>query len=214
MFAAFAQLVEELRAVDSHDDNAPRISFARLAQFPEIFLWGMNADLLDMIENYLQLPVYYHGVSVRREIADGKPNDVRQWHMDPEDRRMCRIIIYLNDVGPGGGPFQFIERRRSLEAAARLGYVSGFVTDARMETRVPRSEWRELTGNQGHAVVADTCRIFHRAQAPHTCDRYSATFSYTSTTPIKRYPRDILPRQAFEYLRARATARQLQSLLG
>jgi hypothetical protein len=212
VFAALAHLVEELRAVDARTDNAPRVSFSRLVAFPEIFLWGMDVQLLDLIENYLQLPVRYHGVSVRREVADGRATDVRQWHMDPEDRRMCRIIIYLNDVEPGGGPFQFIERARTIEAMERLRYHTGFVSDRRMEEHVPRSEWREVTAKKGHVVIADTCRVFHRAQAPQIRDRYSATFSYTSTRPIKSYPRDILPPHMHDYLRERANARQLASL--
>ncbi len=214
MFTAFAQLVEELRAVDPRTDNSPRVSFSRLMDFPEIFLWGMNTTLLDLVENYVQLPVYYHGVSVRREVADGRATDVRQWHIDPEDRRMCRIIIYLNDVDAGGGPFQFIERRHTIEAAKRLGYQSGFVADDRMATCVPRSDWREMTGPKGHAVIADTCRIFHRAQAPLLRDRYSATFSYTSTRPIKWYPRDVLPASTRAYLQRHASERQLAALVG
>lgn len=213
MFAALALLVDELRAADTRADNAPRVSFARLAELPEIFLWGLNVQLLDLIENYLQLPVCYHGVSVRREVADGRATDVRQWHMDPEDRRMCRIIIYLNDVRSGGGPFELIERTRTIEAAKRLSYHSGFVSDRRMEVHVPRSEWREIHADAGYAVVADTCRVFHRAQAPRTADRYSVTFSYTSTRPIKRYPQDALPPRMFEYLREHANARQLATLL-
>jgi hypothetical protein len=188
--------------------NAPRLPLHRLMDFPEIYMWGLDRRLLDFIENYVGLPIRYHGADIRREVADGKVNDVRQWHIDAEDQRMFKIILYLNDVEVGGGPFQYLPRALTIETARRLHYGSGFVTDEAMSAVLPPSEWIECLAKAHSAVMADTCKIFHRAQPPRTRDRYSITFSWTSTSAVKAYPTMPISDEAFSYIHAHTDERQ------
>lgn len=208
MLAAAHRLADELRSDLPAKDNAPRVSTERLMQFPEVYFWGLNERLLSVAENYIQLPVHYEGVSIRREIADGMSTDVRQWHLDPDDRRMCRMILYLNPVQEGGGPFEYIERTRTRAIAHKLHYASGFVSERRMATVSDQTAWRQVLGPHHHAVLADTCRVFHRAQAPRFADRYTATFTWKSRTPLKRYPAEVLPDEIKNYVRLHGTPRQ------
>jgi hypothetical protein len=212
MFAAAETLTAELRSVKVNGDNAPRIPYARLMELPEIYAWGLSERLLSIAENYIGLPVRYHGADVRREVADGQPNDVRLFHIDTEDHRMLRVILYLNDVHPGGGPFEYIPREQTLAVVKKLHYGSGFVSDERMAQALPRAEWRLATGSAHTAAFADTCRVFHRAQAPTTIDRYSVTFTWTSTTPVKSYPSMRIPDKAYAFVTSRATERQRAAL--
>lgn len=212
--AALDKLVTELREMPMGGDNQPRISAKRLMDFPEIYLWGINERLLNLVENYIGLPVWYHGVDVRREVADGKSSDVRQWHMDAEDRRMFRAIVYLNEVQPGGGPFEYISREQSARAARKLHYGSGFVTDPEMTGVIPPSQWVQVTAKAYSAVFADTCSVFHRAQPARILDRYSITFSWTSRTPLKTYPTPPLSDTARAYVTSRTNERQRSALPG
>ncbi len=212
--AALDKLVAELREMPAGGDNQPRISAKRLMDFPEVYLWGLNERLLNLVENYIGLPIWYHGVDVRREVADGKTSDVRQWHMDAEDRRMFRAIVYLNDVEPGGGPFEYIPRERSAQGARKLHYGSGFVTDAEMTAAIPPSQWVEVTKKAHSAVFADTCSVFHRAQAARHRDRYSITFSWTSRTPLKTYPTAPLSDTARAFVTSHTNERQRSALPG
>jgi hypothetical protein len=212
-FASLYKLVPELEAAKPVGaDNSPRISAKRIMDFPEIYLWGLNERLLNLVENYVGLPIRYHGVDVRREIADGKPNDVRQFHIDTEDHRMFRAVLYLNDVDVGEGPFEFIDRETSVEAARKLHYGSGFVSDQAMERVVPRSAWTQATAKAKCGAFADTCRVFHRAQAPRTKDRFSATITWMSTTPIKTYPSVPLSDSLYSFLSSRISERQASVL--
>ncbi len=149
MFAAAETLADELRSVKVNGDNAPRIPYARLMELPEIYAWGLSERLLSIAENYIGLPIRYHGADVRREVADGQPNDVRLFHIDTEDHRMLRVILYLNDVKPGGGPFEYIPREQTLAVVKKLHYGSGFVSDERMAQALPRS--RMATGDRKRA---------------------------------------------------------------
>jgi hypothetical protein len=208
MLAACEKLVGELRAQPTNGGNAPRLPIHRLMDFPEIYLWGLNERLLDLIENYVGLPIRYHGADLRREIADGKVNDVRQWHIDAEDWRMFKIILYLNDVAPGGGPFQYLPRAVTVETAKRLGYGSGFVSDEAMAAVLPRERWVECLAKAHSAVAADTCKVFHRAQPPRTAERYSITFSWTSNVAVKSYPATPMTDASLEYVVSKLNARQ------
>lgn len=208
MVSACQVLVEELRAMPRNGGNAPRLPIERLMERPEIYMWGLNRRLLDFIENYVGLPIRYHGADLRREVADGKLDDVRQWHIDAEDRRMFKIILYLNEVRPGGGPFQYLPRSVTMEAARKLRYGSGFVADDAMSAAVPRGDWVECLAPSLTAVMADTCKVFHRAQPPRSADRYSITFSWTSTTAVKTYPTMPLSEKARSYILSHADERQ------
>jgi hypothetical protein len=208
MLAACDVLARELQGMPLNGSNAPRLPIDRLMKLPEIYMWGLDTRLLDFIENYVGLPIRYHGADLRRELADGKLTDVRQWHVDAEDRRMFKIILYLNEVSQGGGPFQYLSRGVTVDVVGRLRYGSGFVSDDAMNAVLPRSRWNECLGNAHTAIMADTCKVFHRAQPPRTKDRYSITFSWTSTTAVKSYPTMPLSAEAMAYIQSHTDERQ------
>jgi hypothetical protein len=209
VLAGLEQLASELKGMATKGNNAPRLPISRLLEIPEIYLWGLDERLLDIVESYIGLPVHYHGADVRREIADGATTDVRQWHIDAEDHRMFKIIAYLDhDVTNVGGPFEYMTRETSLRAARRLHYVSGFVTDARMKKAVPVTEWRMATGPKHTANIADTCAVFHRAKPPTQVDRYSVTFSWTSRKAMKTYASMPMAQETYDALLSRLSPRQ------
>ncbi len=65
-------------------------SSTQLMEYPEIFLWGLEERLLNIIENYLGLPIAYHGLYFRRDLANGIQRKTRFWHIDKEDRLATR----------------------------------------------------------------------------------------------------------------------------
>lgn len=208
MLTGLSTLVNELKALPAAGNNAPRLPISRLLEIPEIYLWGLDERLLDLVECYIGLPVHYHGADLRREIADGVTNDVRQWHIDAEDHRMFKIIAYLNDVTEVGGPFEYMTRQTSERAARALRYVSGFVPDAAMEKVMPRDNWRAATGPSFTGNVADTCAVFHRARPPTKVDRYSITFSWTSRRPMKTYASMPMVQETYDSLTRGLSPRQ------
>lgn len=150
-----------------------------------LWQWGMRPEVLDLVENYLGVPVRYYGPLVHRECADGRMVDTRQWHRDIEDFRMMKILVWLNDVDEEGGPFTYVPRGPSEAAARTLRYVGGFVDDERFAALVPRESWRRATGPQWTAGVPDPVAIFHRAAPPVARDRYSVTFTWMTRRPFK-----------------------------
>lgn len=205
--AVAGRFVARLRE-DTSPKPCVRISPEELASDSALFKWGLADENLDLAECYIGLPVHYLGVEVKRERPDGVATDVRQWHIDVEDRRMMKIIVYLSDVDEGCGPFEYLDRARTKRAVQSLNYWSGFVPDATMDGAVSEREWLRATGPRLSGVFVDTCRLFHRAKPPTTTDRYSMTFSYSSTTPYQVFPEFMQTRKTLLRLRSELTPRQ------
>jgi CheY-like chemotaxis protein len=148
----------------------------------EIMFWGLGERLLNIIENYIGLPLLFHGVDLRRDIGDAPITDARQWHLDIDDERMVKIIVYLNDVGDRRGPFEYISRSLTTQIRDSLNYTTGFISETAMSETISSENWKTCTAKAGSVVIIDPCNIFHRAK-PAQRDRYSITFGYTSRMP-------------------------------
>jgi hypothetical protein len=184
-----------------------------LREFPEFLWWGLESKLLDIIENYIQVPILYQGYAVRRSIADGKYSGVRRWHIDWEDRCVIKVIIYLNDVAAGDGPYEYIERDTTLKAIEALNYYNlGYLSDAEMKEAVAPINWTTCLGEQGTVIISDTSSVFHRAQPPTNNDRYSITFCYTSANPLVIWPNPPVSRQEWEKIDSQLNHRQRNCL--
>ena len=184
-----------------------------LGESAEILLWALEPKLLNIIENYIGLPILYQGFAVRRSVADGQYSGVRRWHMDWEDRRIIKIIIYLNDVEAGGGPYEYIKKDISANAIAPLDYYNlGFLSDAEMQQGASPLDWTACLGKQGSVVITDTSNVFHRAQPPTIKDRFSITFCYTSAHPLVVWRPRKISREKWELVDRQLSSRQRNCL--
>ena len=184
-----------------------------LREFTEILLWALEPKLLDIIENYIGLPILYQGFAMRKSIADGLNSGVRRWHIDWEDRRIIKIIIYLNDVAAGGGPYDYISRNITSEAIDKLNYYNlGYVSDSEMNKVVPKSDWTSCLGKVGSMVISDTSSVFHRAQPPTERERFSITFCYTSAMPQVLWRGRKITQQQWELIDSSTNQRQKSCL--
>lgn len=207
------KLLPELLKFSSNENHVISLPLFKLIKFPEIFIWGLEEGLLNIIENYIGLPISYHGAHFRREIANGKLIDVRQWHTDVEDHRMVKIIVYLNDVSLNGGPFEYISKHSTSLLRQTLQYSSGFVSDEVIKTLVPTSNWKPCTGRYGTVIFSDTRNVFHRAKPPVVTDRFSITFYYTSRRPRTIFSKVIFSRDELLEILSRLSRRQRQCIL-
>jgi hypothetical protein len=213
LLTSIEKLLPELLVFSSNGKHSISFPLSKLMEYPEIVLWGLEERLLNIVENYIGLPVLYHGVDFRREIANEKLIGLRQWHLDVEDHRMVKIIIYLNDVSLNGGPFEYISKNSTSLLRQTLQYSSGFVSDEIIKTLVPTSDWKPCTGRSGTVIFSDTRSVFHRAKPPVEADRFSITFSYTSRRPIKIFSKVTLSRDELLEISSRLSRRQKQCIL-
>lgn len=154
-----------------------------VASSREIVRFGLSERLLDLAEAYLGVPVAYDGVTIQYTVADGRTVSSRSWHRDREDRRMVKLCVYLNDVGPEDGPFELVS---DPAFGAEDGYHLSSGREALLGTsggpRVIRCD-----GPAGTAVFADTASYFHRGRPTLRRDRAAVFFSYFARVPARPY---------------------------
>jgi hypothetical protein len=164
-----------------------------VTDLPDFYNWGKEKRLLNIIENYIGLPVSYHGVHLRKDFPNEKQFGTLLWHRDSEDRNIVKIIIYLSDVKEEHGPFEYIPL--SLTSVyqlsyyriqyelwrARRSYTLG-ISNEILDQIVPKSAWTSCLGPAGTVIFVNTGVLFHhgtlRAQ-----ERSTQFFVYTAKPP-------------------------------
>ncbi|QFS52545.1 phytanoyl-CoA dioxygenase [Nostoc sphaeroides] len=124
--AAESQLTNMEIALSAKHERQSQKNFGSLENpaYPQIFTvtdladffsWGGQERLVNIIENYIGLTIAFQGVHLRRDFANQEPVTTELWHLDAEDRRMIKVIIYLNDVRIEHGPFEYIPKSWTLD---------------------------------------------------------------------------------------------------
>jgi hypothetical protein len=165
-----------VRSASSSDLTAE----ALLSRVPELYLLGLDARILAVVQQYLKLPVAYHGAVLRHSLVDGQFAGPRLWHQDQEDFHVFRMVLYLNDVLPGGGPFEYIPRSTGV---TYRDFGPGDLTNERVERVVPREKWRRCFGPAGTVVLCDTAKVFHHESVQTERDRAVVMIGYSSRRP-------------------------------
>jgi len=163
---------------------ATHLSADRLKTVPEIFRWGASDRLLDLMERYFEVPIAYHGVYLRRDMAIKQAQASNRWHLDMEDRRVIKLVVYLTDVEDGDGSFQHLPREQSLELRRALGPKYHMGPDDQMAQFVPDTEWRSANGPAGTVLISDTAVLYHKGRRPALRDRITLFYDYTSRRPV------------------------------
>ncbi|KST67661.1 phytanoyl-CoA dioxygenase family protein [Mastigocoleus testarum] len=211
-FNTAKKLSSKLGRMPSNGNHLVKLPISESLKYREIFSWSLQEKLINTMENYIQLPLLYHGYEFKREVANGKLVGARRWHQDTEDYRMVKIIIYLNDVDEDNGPFEYIPKHISKLLVKLLRYKSGFVKDETMAKLLSPEHWQTCTGKAGTVIITDVCNMFHRLKAPIRSDRLSLTYSYTSFKPLKLRQKFKLSQADWIELTSELTERQVKCL--
>ncbi|MEH1933046.1 MAG: phytanoyl-CoA dioxygenase [Nostoc sp.] len=187
--AAYHQLSQMENPNNDHlDEKLPQIS--TVTALPEFYAWAIEKRLLNIIENYIGLPVAFHGVHLRKDFKSKHQFGTLLWHSDAEDRRIIKIFIYLNDVEQKAGPFEYIPR--SLTSLFSWNYFrlyyklwkSGYlgIDDEEVKPVIPKSAWKSCPGPAGTVILVDTKNALHHGRV-RTEERSALFFCYTANPP-------------------------------
>ena len=197
---AFSSTSKMLATANSCTDNMvnPRYIHAgyklpqiyTVTDLPEFLNWGIETRLQNIIEHYIGLPVAFHGVHVRKDFPNEKQLETLLWHKDSEDRRMIKVIIYLNDVTEEHGPFEYIplpknplERLNNYRIDYELWRVNFLgINDDTMMKVIPKLAWKSCPGKAGTVIFADVRNILHHGTV-RTQERSTIFFTYTANSP-------------------------------
>ncbi|HIK05665.1 MAG TPA: phytanoyl-CoA dioxygenase [Trichormus sp. M33_DOE_039] len=187
--AAHQQLAQMTATTTQHlSEKLPQIH--TVTDINEFANWGQETRLLQIIENYLGLPVAFHGVHLRKDLPNAHQFGTLLWHKDSEDRKMVKIIIYLNDVAQKHGPFEYVPLHLTSFPAInsyRIDYKlwqSGYlgINDDQLNKIIPKSAWKSCPGTAGTVVIADPRTALHHGTI-RTEERSALFFVYTANPP-------------------------------
>jgi hypothetical protein len=180
----------QMEKVDHHHlaEKLPQIY--TVTDIPEIATWGKEPRLLNLIENYIGLPIAFHGVHLRKDFPSEHQFNTLLWHKDAEDRRIIKVFVYLEDVLEKHGPFEYIPKSLTsifswefyriylqLWLSGHLG-----INDQKLAKIIPKSAWKSCQGKAGTVIIADTKSVLHHGTL-RTEARASLFFCYTAKSP-------------------------------
>jgi len=165
--------------------------FVTESEFIEI---ATEERLLDLVNGYMGMYSYLRSVDVWLNFPTaGGPKETQLWHCDDDDLMNMKVLIYLNDVGDGGGPFCYVPGTHPIgkrKISVRVDR-SGRISDEDMASAIPVAEWKICTGDAKTVILADTCG-YHKGLKPVNEHRLVLALQYTSGRP--RYPRPFVLR--------------------
>jgi hypothetical protein len=173
----------------------------------------LNERFLAIAENYIGTPVAYRGVLARLDMPDGTVRETRIWHLDQEDSRILKIVVYISDVDDDGGPFEYIPASFDQPFHLVHGGKKRVDDEEAFDDAVPQDRRRAVVGPRGTVGFVDTCRILHRGRLPLTGTRKSLFFAYNSLWPMRpSYCGPMFLVDDFKSQGAALTARQAAAL--
>ena len=149
------------------------------------FRFAIDEKITDCVHAYIEIATkfYYFTLNVTTPITEGSEAIYSQrWHRDPEDRKLCKVFLYLNDVDEGTGPFMYV--RGSQEGGKwrywypQVGLRGGAIpSDADVKNHIPPEDIIIGTGRSGTLIFCDTSGL-HRGGYATKNERVMFTAGY------------------------------------
>lgn len=178
--------------------------FNHLDKYPEILEFALSPGMLKVVGDYLgTMPVLkYINAIVSPPVPNNQPEGSQLFHMDVEDSRVARVLLYIDDVDKQTGPFSFLPASISKEVKTKTGYGNRGVP-----YRLPDEEAYKYTskdnlvvtsGKKGDVFICDTSNCFHYGSRGQTKPRRLFMFSFTSDV-LENYHFDTKTREREAY---------------
>lgn len=108
--------------------------------------------------------VYYHLGSIKPVPAGSSEVQSQRWHRDPEEKRMCKLFVYLTDVkDKGSGPFTYVPESVRGQKFGHLfpqrPPAGSYPPDEKVAQAIPEENIKRMTGKAGTVMFCDTTGI-------------------------------------------------------
>lgn len=162
-------------------DGVPTIDLAN-----PFVRFAVDNKILGCINAYMGMftKFYYFTLNVTMPVPEGSEAvQSQRWHRDPEDKKLCKIFLYLSDVDETAGPFTYIRGTQhggKWRALAPQEPPRGSYPPAdKIERIIPREDMLVGTGRAGTIIFCDTSGI-HKGGYATKKERLMFTAGYCS----------------------------------
>lgn len=218
-----------VRAELEHQDRSPDIQSKRKSSFL-VDLWegehrldpehpfhrfSLSKPVLGVVSAYLGMLPKFREFFLQATVpipSGTAAYSSQRWHADPDDRKLVKVFLYLNDVDETAGPFTYIrfshgrgKWRRAFPYAPKR--KSRHPDSAFIDVHIPPEDRVVATGPAGTIIFCDTSGI-HRGGYATGQSRIMYTSVYTTRASAlpTRYPTAPVPFTAASLSRAASYA--------
>jgi hypothetical protein len=195
LLSASRRQLDAMTSPQNYTNNQKLPQIYTVTDLSDFKNWGREERLLNIIENYIGLPIAFHGVHLRKDFPSDNQFGTLLWHKDSEDRRIIKAIVYLSDVEQQHGPFEYVPRK--LTQLSNLNYYriyyqlwkSGYlgINNETLKKIIPESAWKSCPGKAGTIILVDTKSVLHHGTL-RSEERSALFFVYTANPP--KQPQD------------------------
>lgn len=149
---------------------------------------ALSETILNIVHTYMNMwsrLKHYHLAKTLPNFGSTAPTQSQRWHRDPEEKRMCKVFIYLSDVTEEAGPFMYIPHSTWGKQWGKLFPQKTpegvYPEEGAVERRIKKENILTLTGKKGTVIFCDTTGL-HRGGYATREIRLMSTFFYSSPT--------------------------------
>jgi hypothetical protein len=155
------------------------------------FSFCVSRRMLDVANAYLRLMSKLSYVDLwytAQQPASDERVASQNWHVDFDDKHLLKAFVYITDVGPDHGPFEYVPgsqpggRHHAVRPWVPMGY--GRVPDEDVARNVRAEEIATFTGATGTLILCNTSGL-HRGGFATAGPRVLATATYCSPASLK-----------------------------
>lgn len=146
----------------------------------------LNQRIVEIVSVYLeQYPKFRHAfAAITMPVGeDTKAVKSQRWHRDFEDKKLCKVFLYLTDVDETAGPFNYVLESNFANRWGRIfpqrPPVGFYPADGAVEKAIPAEYHKVCTGRAGTIIFADTAGL-HRGGYATQKERIMFTATFTS----------------------------------
>ena len=162
--------------------------------------FAAHPNIVNIVNGYFEMyaKLYYLTLNLTTPVDASKEAIASQrWHRDPEDRKMCKVFLYLNDVDESAGPFMYLTKSRyGLKYGALFPQkppIGVYPDAAILEKAIAKEDIKICTGRAGTIIFCDTSGL-HKGGYAIQKERIMFTAGYRTNgavTPNRiRYPKE------------------------
>ncbi|MEK7503308.1 MAG: hypothetical protein AAB556_02610 [Patescibacteria group bacterium] len=167
-------------------DPKPELDFEN-----EIVKIALDPKVLAIVNSYFGMlgKFYYFTLNITHPVPAGTEAEQSQkWHRDPEDIKMLKMFVYLNDVDDEAGPFIYVPKsnlgnkwNKIFPQRPPIGY---YPQERELEKVVPQSDIKKYVGKAGSVIFGDTTGL-HKGGYATKKERLMLTIGYApSSSPL------------------------------
>jgi hypothetical protein len=164
------------------------------------FQFMLSTNVVDSVNAYLSMwsKFYSTVLNIAKPIPPGETaRQSQRWHRDPEDRRMCKVFLYLSDVDETSGPFMYVPGSQDggpYRSIFPQRPPHGFYPpEGAVEARIPQDDIMTCTGSAGSIIFADTSGL-HKGGYATEKERIMLTAGFLTSASSRgvffRHPTD------------------------